>query len=185
MRPMVLLVFLTSMLVSPVVDAKSNCGNACIQHCMRQVVPARAHQYLSIAFEAANAYALPIELLMAVMRTESNYYPTALSNKGAIGLMQIMPSTGKYLKIDNIRDPRQNIFGAAKYIRRLANKTGLDMILVLAGYHAGLGAVRKYGGVPRYESTRKYVRAVSRRYLEFRKHVVKCSRNSSHAIGSS
>lgn len=153
----------------------AKCDRSCTLRCMQQVVPARAHTYLEIASEAAHTYGVPLELMMAMMRTESNYYPTAVSSKGALGLMQIMPTTGEYLGLRDIRDPRENIFGAAKLIRILANQTDLDMVLVIAGYHAGLGAVRKYNGVPRYKSTRKYVRAVTKRYFAFREHVKLCS----------
>lgn len=156
---------------------ESSCVGSCRVECMKQVVPSRAHGYLEIASDAARLYNVPLELMIAVMRTESNYYASAVSNKGAIGLMQIMPSTGEFLKIENVRDPRQNIFGAAKLIRMLANQSELDMILVIAAYHAGLGAVRKYGGVPNFKSTKKYVRAVAKRYFEFRAHLNSCGQS--------
>lgn len=167
---------------SSVSSAHAECGRKCVLRCMRQVVPKRAHDYLLIASEASDRYGVQLELMMAMMRTESNYYPDAVSSKGALGLMQIMPSTGKFLNIQDLRDPRQNIFGAAKFVRMLANATDLDMVLVVAGYHAGLGAVRKSGGVPKYKSTRKYVRAVTRRFFEFRAHVLRCANDSGNSI---
>ena len=102
-----------------------------------------------------------------VIHTESNFHPSAVSSAGAMGLMQLMPSTAKFLGVGRPFEPRQNIMGGSKFLRLLANRFDGDMVLVLAGYHAGAGAVQKYGGVPPYESTRAYVKAVLRRYYAY------------------
>lgn len=127
----------------------------------------RLHRYDAYIRGAAARYQLPEALIRAVVHTESNYHPNAVSRVGAMGLMQLMPATAKYLGVTDAFDPRQNIYGGAKFLRLLANRFDGDMVLVLAGYHAGAGAVQKYGGVPPYETTRAYVKAVLRRYYAY------------------
>ncbi len=127
----------------------------------------RYHRYDTYIRGAAQRYQLPEALIRAVVHTESNYHPNAVSRVGAMGLMQLMPSTAKFLKVSDPFDPRQNIYGGAKLLRLLANRFNGDMVLVLAGYHAGAGAVQKYGGVPPYTTTRAYVKAVLRRYYAY------------------
>ncbi len=128
---------------------------------------ARARKYDSLIRDAARRYDLPVALVRAVVHTESNYNPRAVSSVGAMGLMQIMPSTAKYLRVRDAFDPNQNVYGGCKFLRLLANRFNGDMVLTIAGYHAGAGAVQKYGGVPPYESTRAYVKAVMRRYYAY------------------
>ncbi len=127
----------------------------------------RLHRYDSILQGAARRYQLPESLLRAVVHTESNYYAHAVSRAGAMGLMQLMPATARYLGVSNAFDPRQNIFGGAKFLRLLANNFGGDMVLVLAAYNAGPGHVKKYGGVPPFTETRSYVKSVLRRYYAY------------------
>ena len=131
-------------------------------------VPKRAERYEALIESAAAQYGLPIALVRAVVHTESNYNPQARSSKGAMGLMQLMPATAQWLGVENAYDPAQNIFGGAKFLRLLANRFEGDMVLVLAGYHAGAGAVKKYNGVPPYASTRAYIKAVMRRFYAYR-----------------
>lgn len=116
---------------------------------------------------AAKRYFLPQALVRAVIHTESRFRPLAVSSAGARGLMQLMPKTADSLGVRDSFDPRQNIMGGCKLLRLLANRYDGDLVLVMAAYHAGAGAVKRYGGVPPYESTRKYVVAVIRRYHEF------------------
>lgn len=127
----------------------------------------RYHRYDSYIRGAARRYQLPEALIRAVVHTESNYYPHAVSHAGAMGLMQLMPATAKFLGVDDPFDPRQNIYGGSKFLRLLANRFNGDMVLVLAGYHAGPRNVQKYGGVPPFETTRGYVKAVLRRYYAY------------------
>jgi soluble lytic murein transglycosylase-like protein len=110
---------------------------------------------------AAEKYRLPEKLLLAVMAVESNYDPRALSEKGAMGLMQLMPGTAKEMFVSDAWDPAQNIEGGARYLRILANQYAGDPVQVLAAYNAGPEAVRRAGGaVPEIPETRAYVRKV-------------------------
>jgi soluble lytic murein transglycosylase-like protein len=104
-------------------------------------------------------------LLYSIMHQESSFKARALSNKGARGLMQLMPGTASRFGVTNIWDPKQNIEGGARYMRFLLNLFSGDVRLALAGYNAGEGAVMKYGyRVPPYSETREYVRRIGNRY---------------------
>jgi soluble lytic murein transglycosylase-like protein len=111
-----------------------------------------------------------------------------VSSAGAQGLMQLMPATARAMGVTNVWDPRQNIMGGARYLQLLARRycrtpvAGMaeggmasvmcsfeEKIKVLAGYHAGPGAVDKYAGMPPYETTRSYVNAVLQRFEEYRR----------------
>lgn len=131
----------------------------------------RAHRYDPFIRAAAERYQLPEALLRAVIHTESNFHSTVVSSAGAMGLMQLMPKTAATLGVAQPFDPQQNIFGGARYLRLLANRYDGDMVLVLAAYNAGAGNVEKYGGVPPFEETRVYVRAVLRRYYAYERQV--------------
>jgi soluble lytic murein transglycosylase-like protein len=110
---------------------------------------------------AAAKYKLPENLLLAVMAVESNYDHRALSEKGAMGLMQLMPATARDMYVEDAWDPAQNIEGGARYLRILANQYSGDPVQVLAAYNAGPEAVRRAGGaVPNIPETREYVRKV-------------------------
>ena len=108
-------------------------------------------------------------LLYSIMHQESSFKPRAMSNKGARGLMQLIPSTASRFGVTNIWDPKQNIEGGARYMRFLLNLFNGDVRLALAGYNAGEGAVMKYGyQVPPYSETREYVRRIGNRYSMIR-----------------
>jgi soluble lytic murein transglycosylase-like protein len=126
--------------------------------------PKRYHRYDTHIAEASALYHIPIPLIRAVISVESDYDPRVVSRAGAMGLMQMMPSVAKGMGVDRPFDPRQNVFGGVRFLRVLANKLSGDLVLTIAAYHAGLGAVRKYGGIPPYRTTRKYVRWVLSRY---------------------
>jgi len=127
----------------------------------------RFRRYDSLIRGAAARYQLPESLVRAVIHTESNYYPHAVSRVGAMGLMQLMPRTARSLGVKDAFDPAQNIYGGARYLRLLANRYSGDMVLVLAAYNAGAGNVEKYDGVPPFEETRAYVRSVLRRFYAY------------------
>lgn len=104
-------------------------------------------------------------LLYAIMHQESTFKKRAMSNKGARGLMQLMPGTAVRFGVTSIWDPKQNIEGGTRYMRFLLDKFEDDVNLALAGYNAGEGAVMKYGNrIPPYSETQEYVRRISRRY---------------------
>jgi hypothetical protein len=108
-------------------------------------------------------------LLYSIMHRESSFKRFALSPKGARGLMQLMPGTAVRFGVTNIFDPRQNIEGAARYVRFLLDKFDGDVRLTLAGYNAGEGAVMKYGyRIPPYRETQEYVRRITERYALMR-----------------
>jgi soluble lytic murein transglycosylase-like protein len=118
--------------------------------------------------KAARLYNIPSELIRAVIAVESAGNAAALSHKGAVGLMQLMPSTAGRMYVKDPVDPRQNIQGGTRYLRTLANQYNGDLMLVLAAYNAGPEAVRKFGGVPPYSETRDYVRKVIARYNQYK-----------------
>lgn len=115
--------------------------------------------------EAAGRYGLPSALLHSVARTESDYSPTAVSHKGAIGVMQLMPATAAQLNADP-RDPAQNIDAGARHLRDLLLQYNGSTFKALAAYNAGAGAVQKYGGIPPYSETRNYVERVVSHYYK-------------------
>ncbi len=118
---------------------------------------------------SAEKYRIPVELLRAVMAVESNYNARALSEKGAVGLMQLMPRTALDMYVGDIWDPAQNIDGGARYLRYLANYYQGDVVKTLAAYNAGPEAVRRAGGtVPNIPETREYVRRVLALYQDYR-----------------
>lgn len=124
-------------------------------------VPQKLERFRDHVRAAAAKYRLPESLLLAVMAVESNYDQRALSEKGAMGLMQLMPSTARDMYVEDAWDPLQNIDGGARYLRLLANQYGGDPVQVLAAYNAGPEAVRRAGGaVPNIPETRAYVRKV-------------------------
>ncbi|MFO0660545.1 MAG: lytic transglycosylase domain-containing protein [Polyangiaceae bacterium] len=128
---------------------------------------AAAIPYMSLVQEAASMFALPPELILAVMKVESNFNPRALSKKGAMGLMQLMPTTAASLGVTDPYDPRQNIMGGARYLRTLVNDFDGEVSLALAGYNAGAGAVRRSGGVPGNAETQGYVPLVMAIYKAY------------------
>lgn len=110
--------------------------------------------------QAADKYNVPIELLKAVGKAESDYNPYAVSKCGAQGVMQLMPATAKELGVNDSFDAEQNIMGGAKYISALLNKYNGETRLAIAAYNAGSGNVAKYGGIPPFDETQHYVKKV-------------------------
>lgn len=100
-------------------------------------------------------------LVQAVVQVESGYNPRALSNKGAIGLMQLMPGTAAQLAVDDPWDIEQNLRGGTSYLRQMLDRFG-DLELALAAYNAGPEAVARHSGIPPYDETRAYVRKIFR-----------------------
>ena len=109
-------------------------------------------------------YGLDPNLILAIIKTESNFDPQARSPKNALGLMQLIPSTAARFGVKDRADPIQNLHGGMAYVRWLLSFFGGDLRLTLAGYNAGEGAVEKYRGVPPYPETRNYIKKVLRAY---------------------
>ena len=119
--------------------------------------------------DSSNRHGVDPLLIYSIMHRESSFKRFALSNKGARGLMQLMPATAARLGVRDIFNPQQNIEGGVKYMRFLLNLFDGDVRLALAGYNAGEGAVLKYGrSVPPYRETQEYVRRISERYALMR-----------------
>ena len=114
----------------------------------------------SIFEEAASRYDISVDLLKAVAKTESNFNANAVSKAGAMGVMQLMPSTARSLGVTDPFDARQNIMGGAKCLKNNLDQFGGNVSLALAAYNAGAGSVRKYGGIPPYKETQGFVRKV-------------------------
>jgi len=114
----------------------------------------------AIIAEAAARYQMDPDLIRAVIQTESAFDTTAVSTAGAQGLMQLMPALQKELGVDDPFNPRQNIMAGTQYLSALLSYFGGDLVLALASYNAGPGAVERYNGVPPFEETQRYVKAI-------------------------
>jgi soluble lytic murein transglycosylase-like protein len=124
----------------------------------RPNVTARAEAYRSMVAEIARELEVPENLLHAVIAVESAYVPSAVSPKGAQGLMQLMPETARRFGVTNPFDPRENVRGGALYLRWLLDAFGGDLQLALAGYNAGEQSVIRAGyRVPPYAETQRYL----------------------------
>lgn len=111
--------------------------------------------YAAIITAAAQAHGVDPILVQALIQVESNYQPRARSSKGAMGLMQLMPSVAREYKVKNAYDPKANIDAGIKKLKGLIDKWGVD--LALAAYNAGEGAVMRFNGIPPYRETQNYV----------------------------
>jgi soluble lytic murein transglycosylase-like protein len=131
--------------------------------------PDRYTRYDRHIQNAAALYHIPETFIRAVIHVESDFDPNVVSRAGAQGLMQLMPSVSRAMGVRDVFDPRQNIFGGARLLRILANTFAGDLVLTIAAYHAGAGAVKKYDGIPPYQTTQKYVRMVLDRYYRLKR----------------
>ncbi len=135
---------------------------------------AQAHQILNRAFtqedidaaieQAAARHNVDPSLVRSVVKVESNFNPNAVSRKGAMGLMQLMPSTARSLNVSNPFDPQQNVDAGVRHLRRLLDSYGGNVRLSLAAYNAGSGAVTRSAGVPHFRETQNYVRRITNLY---------------------
>lgn len=142
----------------------------------KQGDPAQApsYQHLNVGFtqadinaaidEAAKRHNVDPNLVRSVIKVESNFNPNAVSRKGAMGLMQLMPATARSLNVSNPFDPQQNVDAGVRHLRKLLDSYGGDVSLSLAAYNAGAGAVARSAGVPQFGETRNYVRRITQLY---------------------
>jgi soluble lytic murein transglycosylase-like protein len=132
--------------------------------------PERFHRYDPYIYEASALYHIPVPLIRAVIKVESDYDPHVVSSLDCKGLMQVHPA----VEIDmgaqgDIFDPRTNIMTGTRLLRYLANRVDGDLVLTIAGYHAGLGSLAKFGyTVPPYKYTRQYLKMVLERYYQYK-----------------
>lgn len=139
---------------------------------MKEEAPVKAsnRSYLDIIRRHATSYRLEEALVKAVIKVESDYQPRVVSRKGAQGLMQLIPQTAKDLKVSNPFDPYENIRGGSEYLRMMLDLFNNDVELALAAYNSGPSTVKRYGGIPPYDETQKYVKKV-KRYLDYYRRV--------------
>lgn len=117
-------------------------------------------QYLQLIDRYAAKYGIDPALVKQVIAVESGYDEQSVSDKGAMGLMQLMPETAKEMGVTNPFDPEQNISGGTRYLAQLLKQNGGNLRRALASYNAGPGAVRQFGGVPPFPETQSFVRKV-------------------------
>ncbi|MBP9838823.1 MAG: lytic transglycosylase domain-containing protein [Proteobacteria bacterium] len=146
--------------------SKEKAGNVLESACFIKNKKTR-EEIIEAAQMAAEKYDLQFEMIIAVMSVESGCRNSARSNKGALGLMQLMPSTAKWLGIEKPHLITNNINGGAKYLAFLVKEFDGDYRLAIAAYNSGPYTVKKYGKIPPYQETRQYVKGVINKYNKF------------------
>lgn len=127
------------------------------------------NQYDHLISGASKRQGVSFSLLKALIKTESNFNPEAVSRAGAKGLMQIMPANLKELKIKDPFDPRENIMGGARYLKQLIKRFNGELPLALAAYNAGPNVVERYQGIPPIKETEEFVERVLKYYAIYRR----------------
>jgi hypothetical protein len=138
---------------------------------VRQDFFAKEVPFGSIIYKEAKKNGVRPELVAAVVQAESRFKPTARSGAGAIGLMQLVPRTGKWMGAKDLTNPAQNVAAGAKYLKYLNERFDGNETKVIAAYNAGEGNVKRFGGVPPFKETRKYVVKVRNYEQEFKNRV--------------
>ena len=146
-------------------------GHDSVQSANAKIIAANARGHQATQDEvdqaivmAAARHNVDPNLVRAVIKVESNFNSNAVSRKGAMGLMQLMPSTARQLKVKNPFDPEQNVDAGVRHLKQLLENYNGDVNLTLAAYNAGSGAVARSAGIPRYAETQNYVRKITTLY---------------------
>jgi transglycosylase-like protein with SLT domain len=151
---------LSAVSAAPAVLAEAPKEIAQVADDVKQQFFAKEVPFGSIIYREATKNNLRPELVAAVIQQESKFHPTARSNMGAQGLMQLVPKTGRWMGARNLMNPVENISAGAKYLKYLHERFNGNETNVIAAYNAGEGAVRRFGGIPPYRETQKYVASV-------------------------
>jgi soluble lytic murein transglycosylase-like protein len=123
-------------------------------------------ELISLAHQVALRHGVDHRLVESLVEMESSYNPNAVSSKGAMGLMQLMPAVARHYGVRNPFDPWQNLDAGVRHMRELLDHFDADLMRTVAAYNAGAGAVDRYDGVPPYRETQNYVRKVLHRYRQ-------------------
>lgn len=145
--------------IKEVNDARRNYGSD------NQTPIANKSQLLGMINQVSQRHGIDEKLVQAVIKQESGFNPNATSRTGAMGLMQLMPTTAKSLGVKDPYNAAQNVEGGVKYLKSMLNKYNGNIILALAAYNAGPNAVDRYDGVPPYKETQNYVKNILANYL--------------------
>ncbi len=143
---------------------ESNPEDAARSNFVRNNTPMSQQDVDAAIEQAAARHNVDPNLVRSVIKVESNFNPNAVSRKGAMGLMQLMPSTARSLHVTNPFDPQQNVDAGVRHLKSLLESYGGNIKLSLAAYNAGAGAVARSSGVPRFAETQNYVRRITEIY---------------------
>jgi soluble lytic murein transglycosylase-like protein len=150
--------------VNQYLNRESNSESAESANFLRSSKPFSPQDVDAAIDQAAARHNVDPNLVRSVIKVESNFNPNAVSRKGAMGLMQLMPSTARSLHVTNPFDPQQNVDAGVRHLKQLLESYGGNVKLSLAAYNAGAGAVARSAGIPRFSETQNYVRRITNLY---------------------